>query len=147
MQTKRVEIKSQELLKLLAQKLDHEAVALVNELIKEGEELESINDPTIEDVKYFLELGEIAILGEIVFDENESSPFEKMATSFYDDLNAAKALAFAYNYRDKEKDSLYWMQTAMASLEYYIDKIETILFGYKYMPHLTDEKIVLMVIK
>lgn len=146
MQTKRVEIKSQELLELLAQKLDHEAVALVNELIKEGEEIESINDPTLEDVKHFLGLGEEAVLGKIIFDGIESSPFEKMAKKFIDDLNEAKVLTFAYYSNDKDK-SFYWLHTAMAPLEHYIDKIETILFGYKYMPHLTNEKIVLMVIK
>ena len=52
-------------------------------------------------MKHFLGLGEEAVLGQIIFDENESSPFEKMAISFYDDLNAAKALTFAYYYSDK----------------------------------------------
>ncbi len=149
MQTKRVEIKSQELLELLAQNTDrdHEAVIIVNELIKDGREPESLNDPSLEDVKYFLGLGEEVILGEIIFDGNESSPFEKMATYFRDELKAAKAITCAYCYSDKEKDSLYWMQTAMASLEHYLDEIETVLFGYKYMPHLQKDEIVLMIIK
>ena len=150
MDIKRVAIKSNKILAHLKRgiQVDQETIAIVNELVKKGKEPESLNDPTIEDVKYFLGLGKDAVLGQIICDDSNNNPFERVVTCFHNDLIDAKALTLSYCYSDRRKDALYWMYTVTEVLEQYLDVMDAgILFGFKYIPQLKKDEIALLIIK
>ncbi len=137
------------------QKVEEEGVQetqaqfILRKLLQKGLEPISLNDPAIEDVQSFLSLGDEAVLGYFSFTQEYEEALEKIAQVFGQDLQGAKGVTMAYNFNKENGDimTLFLPLSTYTFLEKYLEKIEHILFGFKYCPDLEYEEIVLLIIK